>query len=282
MATLKELMAQKKAQIAESSGKRTNTVKPGMGKTRFRILPSWRGASDSQFYHDFGQHFIRTSSEAKPIVYVCVEKTFNKPCLICDRLRDGFHTAKDDASKKLIKDCFASSRILLNALEIDKDKSTPVILELSPTTFDKVIDIIQENADEDNEDFNIVTDMDNGVDIIITRSGTGLSTEYGVQPALKGSAAVSASVLANLNDLDQFVAQEQELAFIKATNAVSQAVGNSNKALPSAKAVSSQDEEFDDDLPHYSSDIIEGESSSAKSEKLSDDELNMMLDELDD
>jgi hypothetical protein len=280
MATLKELMALKKSQIAESSGKRTQTVKPSMGSTRFRILPSWRGA-DSQFYHDFGQHFIRTSPDVKPIVYVCVEKTFNKPCIICDGLRDGFHTAKDDASKKLIKDCFASSRILLNALEIDKDKSTPVILELSPTTFDKVIDIIQQNADADNEDFNIVTDMENGVDIIITRSGTGLGTEYGVQPALKGSVAVSQSVLAKLNNLDQFVAQEQELALLKASNAVQQAVGNVAKALP---LVSSKDIEFDDDdVPYHASpDVIESTSSYVKSEKLSDDELNLMLDELDD
>lgn len=280
MATLKELMAAKKAQIAESSGKRTQTVKPGMGKTRFRILPSWRGVSDTQFYHDFGQHYIRTSSDAKPIVYVCVEKTFSRPCVICDGLRDGFSKVKDDASKKLIRDCFASNRILVNALEIDKDKSTPVILELSPTTFDKVIDIIQENADEDNEDFNIVTDMDNGVDIIITRSGTGLSTEYGVQPALKGSSPVNKSVLANINNLDQFVAQEQELGLLKASSAVKEAIGNVKKALPSSK-----DMEFDEDVPAFespeaSADILEG--SYVKDEKISDDELNSLLDELDD
>jgi hypothetical protein len=108
-----------------------------------------------------------------------------------------------------------------------------------------------------------------------------LGTEYGVQPALKGSVAVSQSVLAKLNNLDQFVAQEQELALLKASNAVQQAVGNVAKALP---LVSSKDIEFDDDdVPYHASpDVIESTSSYVKSEKLSDDELNLMLDELDD
>ena len=277
MATLKELMAAKKQQMAESSGRRATTVKPVVGKTRYRILPSWRGISDSQFYHDFGQHYIRPTADVKPTVYVCVEKTFNKPCALCDALREGFGLAKDDASKKLIRDSFASGRVLVNALEIDKDKTTPVILELSPSTFGKVVNIIEENFDEENDDFNIVTDLDNGVDITITRSGIGLATEYSVTPALKGSLPISKAVLANLNNLDQFVAQEQALALAKATNAVKEALGNVKKALPS----SAKDIEFDEDVPAYSSDVIEG-SSYNKDDKLSDDDLNMMLDELDD
>ena len=290
MATLKELMALKKSQIAQSSGNHVKPEKPKNGSTRYRILPSWRGGSDSQFFHDFGQHFIKTSPGAKAIVYVCLEKTYSKPCLLCDGLRQGFEMAKDDASKKLLKDCLASGRILVNALEIDKDKTTPFIMELTSTTFDKIVNIIQQNAKADDEDFNILTDIENGVDIVITRTGVGIETKYDIQPQLAGNMAVSRSVLAKLNNLDQFVAQEQELAFLKASNAVQQTIGNVAKALPMASSkalplVSSKDIEFDDDddVPYHASpDVIESTSSYVKSEKLSDDELNLMLDELDD
>ena len=280
MATLKEMMASKKAAIAEQSGRRTPTVKPGVGKTRFRILPSWRGLEDPTFYHDFGQHFVKDSKGQMLAVYVCVEKTFSKPCAVCDAIRDGIFAATNDADKALLKQANAGGRILLNALQVEKDGNTPVILELSPTTFDKLIDIYQENADEDNENFNILTDINDGVDVIITRSGTGLNTEYSVQPALKGSKPVNKAVLAKLNNLDEHCAQEYAAGLLKATAAVRAATTGVQAALPS-----SDDTEFED-VPNYApagtADVIEGSFKTDTATGVSDDELSALLDDLDD
>jgi len=279
MASLKERMAQKKAQIAEQSGRRQQTVKPAAGASRWRILPSWRGEGED-FFHDFGQHFVKDAQGKTAAVYVCAEKTFQRPCPVCEAIREGIGEAKDDATKKLLGDAKASGRILLNALDVAKSLTDPVILELSPTTFDKLIDIYQQNPDEENDDFNIVTDLNDGVDIIITRSGTGLNTEYSVQPALKGSKKVDPKVLEKLNNLDEYVAQEQELGLLKATNAV-KATLTGTKALSKP---SSKGEEFDDDVPNYPStggeEIIEGDYKSVSDEKMSDDELNALLDEI--
>lgn len=310
MATLKELMAAKKAQIAEQSGRRVNTVKPKQGSTRFRILPSWRGVDEDQFYHDFGQHFIKDEKGQIKAVYVCVEKTYSKPCVICDMIREGIHESKDDDQKALLKQAFASGRVLVNALQVETDRTTPVILELSPTTFDKIIDIYQQNVDDDDESFNIITNINDGVDIIITRAGTGLTTEYSVQPALKGSKPVGKEVLAKMANLDEFVAQEQELALLKATSAAREVISGT-KALPKPKPT---DAEFDDDVPAFDDededdsplpestpkpaakpaaksaakaavkddDVLEGEYVKGDTGVYSDDELNSLLDELDD
>lgn len=288
MATLQELMAQKKAAIAQQSGRRIPTVRPTAGTSRFRILPSWRGAADPIFYHDFGQHFIKDSKGKTMAVYVCVDKTFAKPCAVCDAISEGIFSATTDDDKKLLKEANASGRVLVNALQVDKDVKTPVILELSPTTFDKCIDIYQANTDDENPDFNILTDISAGVDIIITRTGTGINTEYSVQPAIKGNKPVDASVLTRLNNLDEYVAQEYEQGLLKATSAVRAAIGGAQaKALPSSK-----DAEFDEDVPHHAppkltpaagtDDILEGDFEAVNEGGVSDDELNALLDDLDD
>jgi len=298
MANLQELLKNKKKAIAAASGRRENTTKLQSGKNRIRVLPSWRGDGDVQFYHDFGNHFIKDDVDSKKptAVYMCVDKTFGKPCPVCDAIEAGINSSASDDTKAALKASKASGRILVNALMLDKDKNTPVILELSPTTFDKVIDIITDNPDEENDAFNIATDVKNGVDIVITRSGTGINTEYSVIPALKGSKPVPKAALDNLFNLDEYVAQEYESGMNKAIAAVSTVSG----ALPSPKKSSaSSDTPFDEDVPEFESapkavdkaaaddDALDGEfeeiDEAPKKEEsdISDDELDSLLDELD-
>lgn len=282
MATLKEMMASKKKAINEASGRREKTAKPKDGKSRWRILPSWRGEGDIQFFHDFGQHFIKDEQGAMKAVYVCVDKTFSKPCPICEQIESAIFASKTDALKKMFKEMKARGNVLVNALNIDAKSPVPVILELTPTTFSKFIDIIEENADEENPDFNILTDIEGGVDIIITRTGAGLNTEYGVQPALKGSKPVEASVLEKLHNLDEYVAQEYEQGLSKALNALSSVSGKKALAAPA-----STDEEFDDDVPDYSSDsddVIEGDYVDATTSEpnMDEEELSDLLSQLED
>lgn len=269
MATLKEKMMQKKAQIAEQTGKGIRTVKPKVGKTRVRILPSWRGEKNDVFWHDFGQHYIKDTNDKMVAVYVCVEKTYGKSCPICEAIRDGIDVARTDEQKTQLHSARASGRVLVNAILLETDPTTPIILELTPTTYDKVVDIILQGT-EDDDDYNNVTDItESGLDLIITRTGTGINTEYSIQPALKGSKAVSKSVLENLIDLDQFVAQEQEAAMIKSTSAIKAIIGG-KKAIPSPSA-------FDEDeIPFYPS-----PKSIKDVEDVPDHELNAMLEELD-
>lgn len=199
--SLMELIAQKKAAL--KSGNRQKTVKPPEGRSKWRILPGWRTDGDPTFYHDFGQHFIKDGTDTLKAVYVCVDKTFGKPCDVCSALDHAIKNTSDDAMVELLKKSKASGRVLLNALHVDGDKPTEVqILELSPNTFAEFLNIVQEWGAE-------VLDLDGGKDIIIERTGKFLQTKYSLQVAAK-SVVVPADTLKKLHNLDEYVAQESE------------------------------------------------------------------------
>lgn len=202
-----DLIKSKKAAL--NAGKRQKTIKPKDGRNRYRILPGWRlklagGAlsGDPTFYHDFGQHFIKDEAGEMKAVYICTDKTFNRPCAVCNTIDAAIRSTSDDAMVKLMKEAKAAGRILLNVLEVDGDNpNEPQILELAPTAFNEVLNIFGEWGD--------ITDLAEGKDIIVERSGKGIGTRYSVQIAAK-SKPVSMDVWKKVANLDEYVAQESE------------------------------------------------------------------------
>ena len=94
-AKLREKLAAKKKAIQASSGQRADVLRIPMGKHKFRILPAHpKKGEDAPFWADFGLHYIKseekdaTSGRNKvKAVYVCVDKTFDKPCDVCAAYR---------------------------------------------------------------------------------------------------------------------------------------------------------------------------------------------------
>ncbi len=219
-----DIVNNKKKAIEAASGRRERTVRPQPGKSKFRILPGWRGDEDPTFFHDFGQHYIKDGNDDLKAVYMCTEKTYGKPCPICQALSDAKGKVVDDDNLiKAIDESRASNRMLFNALHLDgEDPSSPIILEVSPTTAQKIFDIM---GGEDG--YGDITDLESGTDIIISRSGKGLNTEYSIYAAPK-SGKVNKAVMKNLHNLDDYVNQEFDEGRNKALAAVSTVAG----ALP--------------------------------------------------
>lgn len=214
MADLMELLRQKKKDM--SRGKRT--IKPLPGRNKYRILPTWRTTGDPVFYHDFGQHFIKDTTDVLKAVYMCVDKTFGHSCPVCDQIARGIMASKDDVTTKALKGAEASHRVLLNVLALDSDTPTePQVLEVSPTVFTGILGLIEEWGVD-------MIDLDKGTDIIVNREGTGLLTKYTVQVAAKSN-PVPASVMKKIENLDEFVAQESAAVAQKALASVSQVAG---------------------------------------------------------
>ena len=174
MSTLLELLNAKKAELQAASGDRRKVIKPADGSTRYRILPSWRGAG-KQFWHDFGQHFIKGQDKKIMAVYVCTEKTFGKPCPVCDVVAQGIASASDDETTNLVKEARSSGRYLLNVLAPTSPTPGEVqILDLSPMAFSQVVTLVQQYEDEGQS----MLDPVEGRDVIIERTGTGIQTKY--------------------------------------------------------------------------------------------------------
>lgn len=219
MSALLELLKAKKADLAAQSGNRKKTIKPADGTGRYRILPSWRGAGQ-QFWHDFGQHFVKKEDGSLAAVYMCTDKTYGRPCSICSAIEGGIKSASDDHTMEMLKEAKSSGRILLNAIHQDKTPNQVDILELPPTVFAQIVAI----AEEWEEAGESVFDTAKGKDFLITRTGTGLKTKYTVQVAAK-AAALPAGVESMLHDLDAYVQQESEAAANRALIAVRTVAG---------------------------------------------------------
>lgn len=220
--TLAELIAQRKQQVSRN----IKTLKPADGRNRYRVLPSWRGNGDETFWMDYGQHFIKDSSDKVKAVYLCTNKTFGKVCQVCAAIEQGIRASTDDLTLKILEEAKSSGRVLVNVLHLDgPTPNEPQILELPPSVFNGksikgvavggLIGLFEEWPD--------MLDLARGNDIIVERSGKGKETVYALQIA-NSSKPVSPEVMKKIANLDEFVAENPE-AERRAITALGQAIG---------------------------------------------------------
>jgi hypothetical protein len=196
-----ELLKAKKQNMALS--RKAPTVKFPMNTSRWRILPGW-DKEDPVFYQDFGQHFIKDSTGELKAIYVCVDKTFGKPCQICSALSAAIKNTSDDATLEILNSAKSAGRVLVNAIRMDGEVTNePVILEMPPSVFESVLNLMLEwEAD-------VMLDLKKGMDIIVERTGSGKMTKYSVTIASK-SKSVDPSVMTKVANLKEYVTQESE------------------------------------------------------------------------
>lgn len=214
---LMDMVKGKRSELAAKANRKEKTAKMKDGRNRVRILPGWRGAEDPTFWHDYGQHFIKGLDGQIKAVFTCADKTYGKPCAVCDGLERTIQSSTDDAVIKKLTEGKARARILVNALLPESDEpNKPVILELPVGVFQSILDLMDEWGN--------VLDPAEGRDIIINRTGSGINVEYTAQPAAKQT-AVAPSVLKNLNNLDDYVREEGEESMRRALAAVNVVAG---------------------------------------------------------
>jgi len=209
-----------------SSG--ANAVKPKEGRNTYRILwaesAPWIG-EDGQFWADVGVHWIKADDNGKPIAVVgdC-DICFQQPSVINAAIEAAISSAYDEETKKLYEGWKARKSVLLNVLE-RTGGATPedsVVLELTPTTYGKVMSVVELYLQAGQN----ILDSNEGVDIIITRTGKGLQTNYDVAVAPGVSKPVLAATIQNATNLrthiekNFFRGEEQ-----KALNAIAQIAG---------------------------------------------------------
>ena len=218
--SLRDRIAAKKKDIKAKSGLRADVMKVPNGKNKFRILPAHPDLGpDADFWADFGQHFIKDTEGKTKFVYVCAEKTFGRPCGVCHTLEVAGRSASTDDEIKAIEESRCKrAEIIVNVLHLNSsDKANvPQLLQLTPTTFAKILDLVDEYGD--------IVSLTEGTDLIITREGSGLNTEYSVQPA-RESKKVDPSVMSGVINLQEFVQQESEEGARKAVQNINAIVG---------------------------------------------------------
>lgn len=225
---LKKLVTQS---AAKYKGATNGAIKPKEGRNVYRfIVPkpgevSWVGA-DGLFFRELGVHWIKPDLNAKPIAVVGSEEIcYQRVSPLAAAIDMAIANAYDEDSKKLYEEWKARRSIVCNVISRDNGNSVEV-LELTPTTFSKVMDVANLYDDSGVDIFDHI----NGMDIVITKTGKGLNTSYDVAvvPLAPGKtfAPVTMEQLNQTTNLDEWIqtkffrGEEQ-----KALNAVAQIAG---------------------------------------------------------
>ncbi|AHB93276.1 hypothetical protein Q4029_16990 [Acinetobacter baumannii] len=205
---------------------RESTIKPKPGKNNYVLLGDWNQERNEEFYKPFSQHFIKdyskvTDGKPETTVHVCMSKTFDEDCPICDAIAEAGRLIGANATDEQIKtleDAKASTVYLLNVLEVDdsgKHDGQPKALQVGKLTLSSILDMMDDWGEAIFVDHQVVT---------INREGTGLNTKYNVLPGSK-KVHVDPEVFKHMIDLDDYVKQANEERKRLALGAIRRAAG---------------------------------------------------------
>lgn len=203
MSAADDMLARIKGNKAKYS-QRGDTYKIKEGKTTVRIIDP---DNTMTFMRDFGVHWIKPEKNAKPLAVVGSRMvTYNQPCEIQTMIDRAAKAAPDDATLEVIKDWGAKKSALMPAIirsGSDASEDAAVILELTPTTWGQISNMIEEYY----ADSGYILDVKKGFDFVIERTGKGLDTKYTIMPK-PGAKPVSQKALENLPNIDDFIAKK--------------------------------------------------------------------------
>ena len=208
----KEMLKERKEKKASQNVK---TFKVPDGKTLMRILPN-KDDPDAPFFHDFGQHWIKSSDKnaqgqnqivAAPL---CLKRAYDKECPYCEaisqalgEIEDNAHLFDDDEIE-LIKGAKSRQRFLVNAAVRQSrtgDYNIEVV-ELPSTAFDALVNVMDEWGEE-------ILSPKGGKDIVVERTGTGINTKYTVTIPKNGGSDIADDWVDEVTDLEAFVRAQE-------------------------------------------------------------------------
>ena len=171
------------------------------GMSVVRILPPWDPTGRIALpvfmhpieYKDDTMKFTKYN-------WTCVNKTFNKPCPICEGLASmiaaGVDVSRWEASKR---NFYINAIIMHDPTYNQKDKGvapgTHAIMRVPKTFYDWVI------AQITNPMIGDITNLTQGIDVYVTKEGSGLGTTYNMTLSPNGRTAVPQEYLDKIQSL---------------------------------------------------------------------------------
>lgn len=243
---------------AKSRSYKDNAIKPPAGKSVWRILPGWDEADPLNFFHSFGQHYIKGTDGKIRTVIGCVDRTYDKHCEICSMISDAIKSVDGDAERKALKDMQSQLVYLVNAVRVDgteEDRQKPVVMAMPASLFERSFTAALEEYGEE------MLDLAEGNDVVITREGTGFDTKYSMIVRSRAkSSSIPKSVWQLAENLEDYVKDDFESKRQKAIDSIGEHLGRlpsyvdegagyggpGTKAIEKAKAVSEDDIDLDD------------------------------------
>lgn len=199
-------MAYGKSSEAAVSNARTegggNYWKPPTGDTRIRVMPPW-AEDEEEFFFETGTHYrVGPDERHVPCPELSGERDSCFLCRLIIKLNKGDSDERAEANTMR-----ATRRFLLSIVVLDDVEEGVRLWECPQTVFRRMKRYFR---DPEYGDF---TDLEDGYDLTIERSGDGETTKYDVHPARNNSRFPSDKLLDHRNktvaDLYQSIADEE-------------------------------------------------------------------------
>lgn len=206
MAKLQQQKAKLTQELSRGGGQSARFWRPTDGDNLIRVMPDWvtEGPFAGQFWREVAQHWGISEDQKGPIICPLVTPHVEGDCPIC-KFVDELRADKNDVkAQELAKEVRAKKAFLLNVVDCEDptynakdvaeykkarpDSDVPFeagdpkiqVYACPKTIFDQILDAIMDN-DQD------ITSLEAGNDIVIKRTGKGLTTRYSVSPKMKST-----------------------------------------------------------------------------------------------
>lgn len=170
------------------------------GVSSIRILPPWSPAGNIAlrvFMHPI--EFKDESMSYTKYNWTCVNKTYGKPCPICDGLQHMAAAGVDISAYEANRSQFYVNAIVMMDAAKKTSEGSHVVARIPKTMYDWIVSQIT------NPMIGDITDTNAGIDVFVTRTGTGLGTEYSMTLSPNGRQPIPPAYLdqiTSLYDLD--------------------------------------------------------------------------------
>ncbi len=183
------------------------------GDNYYRFLPPWSAAlqwkKEAWFHHLFKAGILVNGKKST----VCLQKSFNQPCALCEQVEQLYQMGKTDPeAAELAKEMRAKQRFFANVLDIKKNDGKVYILPFGQKLYERLVEIMDGGTSPDgNTVFGVgdITDVQTGRMIMVTKTVNPKDkklTDYGAKEGTQPQALANAqAVCAALHNLDEFV-----------------------------------------------------------------------------
>lgn len=204
MSSILDKVAERLKELNSGGSNKMDYAKVKDGRNVFRILP---GATEDDFFAEeaFVHYSVGAEGNNKGFTAICpTSRGDHHKCPICDHARQvkALSKAKDDEYDKLARSLFRKKRVYMNVIDRSLDLSqftfedgkwknvgtdtdlpqSPVqILSTGVSVYKSILGIMSD------PEYGDITHPTEGLDVIITKSGTGFNTEYDVKTVRKES-----------------------------------------------------------------------------------------------
>lgn len=188
------------ADLAEASKGNADFFKFKQGQNVLRFLPPPAGQS-SPFAVTYQHWIVLPDGNKTPMN--CSRMMAKQRCAACERM-DQLLRSGNDADFKAANEWKPKLQVLANVIDRDDEGKGLQIARFGKSILDQLVAIRKDSRS--GGDF---TDVDDGFDIIVTKKGEGVKTEYTVLPSrestpLHDDATQAADWLDNQYDLDKY------------------------------------------------------------------------------